>query len=129
MAHQPTVTKNIKNTQSKFDSFPWTCDVAVAPRSVRLSSSPGTQLLLLPKGNSKVPLFSHFLNYPPYVCKPSKNCNPAALTVDPMLLPLGNPFKCHVRGLYLQSMIPTKRFDIFPDWGMPEGLDAFRFFF
>ena len=65
MTHQPTVTKNIKNTQSKFDPCPWTSDVSVAPRSVRLSSSSGTQLLLLPKGNSEVPLFFHFLNYPP----------------------------------------------------------------
>ena len=41
MMHQPTVTKNIKNTQSKFDPYPWICDVSVAPRSVRLSSSSG----------------------------------------------------------------------------------------
>ena len=41
-------------------------------------------------------------------------------TVDPMLLPSGNPFKCHEEVLYLQPMIPpTKRFDTFPpDWGM-----------
>ena len=41
-------------------------------------------------------------------------------TVDPMFLPSsGNPFKCHEEVLYLQSMIPPKRFDIFPsDWGM-----------
>ena len=81
MTHQPTVTKNYKNTQSEFDSNLGSCDVSVAPRAVRLSTSPGTQLLLLLKGNSDVPLFSHFLNYPPYVCKPSKNCNPAALIV------------------------------------------------
>ena len=77
MAHQPTVTKNYKNTQSGFDSYLGSCDVSVAPRAIRLSTSSGTQLLLLPKGNSEVPLFFHFLNYPPYVCKPSKNCNPA----------------------------------------------------
>ena len=41
MTHQPTVTKNIKNTRSKFDPYPRTCDVSVAPRSVRLSSSSG----------------------------------------------------------------------------------------
>ena len=82
MTHQPTVTKNYKNTQSKFDSNLGSCDVSVAPRAVRLSTSPGTQLLLLPKGNSDVPLFFHFLNYPPYVCKPSKNCNPAALCIS-----------------------------------------------
>ena len=37
-----------------------------------------------------------------------------------MLLPSGNPFKCHEEVLYLQPRIPpTKRFDIFPpDWGM-----------
>ena len=80
MTHQPTVTKNYKNTQSEFDSNLGSCDVSVAPRAVRLSTSPGTQLLLLLKGNSDVPLFFHFLNYPPDVCKPSKNCHPAALS-------------------------------------------------
>ena len=37
-----------------------------------------------------------------------------------MLLPSGNPFKCHEEFfLSLQPMIPPKRFDIFPpDWGM-----------
>ena len=35
------------------------------------------------------------------------------LTVDPMLLPSGNPFKCHEEVSYLQPMIPPKRFDIF----------------
>ena len=43
------------------------------------------------------------------------------LFVGPMLLPWGNPFKCHEEILYLQPMIPpTKRFDIFPPdlWGM-----------
>ena len=45
--------------------------------------------------------------------------SPRHYTVDPMLLPSGNPFKCHEEVLYLQSMIPPKRFDIFsPDWGM-----------
>ena len=83
MTPQPTVTNNYKNTQSEFDSNLGSCDVSVAPRAVRLSTSPGTQLLLLLKGNSDVPLFFHFLNYPPYVCKPSKNCNPAALTSRP----------------------------------------------
>ena len=40
-------------------------------------------------------------------------------TVDPMLLPSGNPFKCHEEVLYLQPMIPPKHFDISPpDWGM-----------
>ena len=36
------------------------------------------------------------------------------LAVDPMLLPSGNPFKCHEDVLSLQPMIPSKRFDIFP---------------
>ena len=41
------------------------------------------------------------------------------LLVDPMLLPSGNPFKCHEEVLYFQLLIPPKRFDIFPpDWGM-----------
>ena len=34
-------------------------------------------------------------------------------TVDPMLLPSGNSFKCHEEVLSLQPMIPPKRFDIF----------------
>ena len=41
--------------------------------------------------------------------------------VDPMLLRSGNPTKCHEEVLYyLQTMIPPKRFDMFPplDWGM-----------
>ena len=38
-------------------------------------------------------------------------------SVDPMLLPLGNPFKCH------DPMIPPKRFDIFsPTGGCSEDL-------
>ena len=36
------------------------------------------------------------------------------LSVDPMLLPSGNPFKCHKEVLYFQLLIPPKRFDIFP---------------
>ena len=36
-------------------------------------------------------------------------------TVELMLLPSGNPFKCHEEIVYLQPMIPpTKRFDILP---------------
>ena len=50
-----------------------------------------------------------------------------------MLLPSGNPFKCHEEVLYLQSMIPPKRFVIFYFFpltgGCSEGLGAFRFFF
>ena len=44
--------------------------------------------------------------------------------------PSGNLCKCHEEVLYLQPMIPPKRFDIFPsDWGMilTEGLDTFIF--
>ena len=60
--------------------------------------------------------------------------SPVYYTVDPLLLlPSGNPFKCHEEVLYifLQTMVPPKRFDIFPsDWGMlRRGLDAFRVFF
>ena len=47
-----------------------------------------------------------------------------------MLLPSGNPFKCHEDVLYLQAMVPPKRFDIsLLIGGYSEGLDAFRFFF
>ena len=34
-------------------------------------------------------------------------------TVDPMLLPSGNPFKGHEEVLYFQLLILPKRFDIF----------------
>ena len=57
MTHQPTVTKDKKNIQSKFDYYLGSCDVSVPPRSGRLSSSSNTQLLLLSKGNSEVPCF------------------------------------------------------------------------
>ena len=44
-----------------------------------------------------------------------------------MLLPSGNPFKCHEEVLYLRPMIPPKRFDIFfpLTGGCSEGLGAF----
>ena len=42
-----------------------------------------------------------------------KNLN-ASKPVDPMLSPSGNSFKCHEEVLYLQPLIPPKRFDIFP---------------
>ena len=35
-------------------------------------------------------------------------------TVDPMLIPSGNPFQCHEEVLSSQPMIPPKRFDISP---------------
>ena len=40
---------------------------------------------------------------------------------------LGNSFKCHEEVLYLQPMIPPKRFDIFSPLtvGCSEGLGAF----
>ena len=34
-------------------------------------------------------------------------------TVDPILSASGNLFKCHKEILYLQHLIPPKRFDIF----------------
>ena len=48
-------------------------------------------------------------------------------TVDPMLFPSGNPFKCHEEVLYLQPLIQPKRFDIFSPLpgGCSEGLGAF----
>ena len=39
---------------------------------------------------------------------------PTTTTVDPMLFPSGNPFKCHEEVLYLQPFIQPKHFDIFP---------------
>ena len=50
-------------------------------------------------------------------------------TVNPMLLPSGNPFKCHEEVSSLQPIILPERFDIFPlTGGCSEGLGAFRFF-
>ena len=45
-------------------------------------------------------------------------------TVDPMLSASGNLFKCHEEVLYLQPLIPPKRFDIFSPitGGCSEGL-------
>ena len=41
---------------------------------------------------------------------------PRHYTVDPtiMLLPSGNPFKCHEEVFYLQPMISPKRLTFFP---------------
>ena len=36
------------------------------------------------------------------------------LSVDPMLLPSANPFKCREEVLSSQPMIPLERFDSFP---------------
>ena len=51
--------------------------------------------------------------------------SPRHYTVDPpMLSPSGNPFKCHEEVLYLQPLIPPKRFDNFSPLtgGCSEGL-------
>ena len=52
-------------------------------------------------------------------------------TVDPMLLPSGNPIKCHEEILSWQPNVVLFRFDNFSlSGGTSEGfLDAFRFFF
>ena len=46
------------------------------------------------------------------------------LLIDPMLSASGNLFECHEEVLYLQPLIPPKRFDIFPPitGGCSEGL-------
>ena len=41
--------------------------------------------------------------------------------------PSGNLSKCHEGVLYLQPMIPPKRFDISPSLLLTEGLDTFIF--
>ena len=49
-----------------------------------------------------------------------------------MLLPSGNPFKCHEEVLFLQSIIPLNVLTFSPLTGVPvcsEGLDAFKFSF
>ena len=48
-------------------------------------------------------------------------------SVDPMLFASGNQLKCHEEVLYLQPLIPPKRFDIFPPitGGCSERLGAF----
>ena len=48
-----------------------------------------------------------------------------------MLLLSANPFKCHEDVLYLQSLIPPKRFLTFSPLtgGCSKDLDEFRFFF
>ena len=60
-----------------------------------------------------------------------RRVSPRYNTVDPMLLPSRNLFKCHEDVLYLQPMIPPKRFDIF--FPLTEecsgGLDVLRFIF
>ena len=53
-------------------------------------------------------------------CTVYRWASPRHYSVDPMLLPSGNPFRCHEDFfLSLQPMIPPKRSDIFPpDWEM-----------
>ncbi|CAN0431659.1 unnamed protein product [Ascophyllum nodosum] len=66
----------------------------------------------LPFGSSRGPLsytYIHILSTRQGVRQHYYSC-----TVDPVLFPSGNPFKCHEEVLYLQPLIPPKRFDIFP---------------
>ena len=53
--------------------------------------------------------------------------SPRHYTVDAMLFPSGNPFKCHEEVLYFQPLIQPKRFDMFSPLtgGCSEGLGAF----
>ena len=49
---------------------------------------------------------------------------------DAGIFPVYYSPKCHEEVLFLQPMIPPKRFDFFPlTGGCLEGLGAFRFFF
>ena len=54
----------------------------------------------------------------------NRRASPRHYTVDPMLSASGNLFKCHEEILYLQPLIPPKRFDIFSPitGGCSEGL-------
>ena len=47
--------------------------------------------------------------------------------IHPMLSASGNLFKCHEEVLYMQPLIPPKRFNIFPPitGGCSEGLGVF----
>ena len=49
---------------------------------------------------------------------------PDIILLTPMLSASGNLFKCHEEVLYMQPLIPPKRFDIFPPitGGCSEGL-------
>ena len=63
-----------------------------------------------------------------YYCEANNNNNNSIMvrfsrhdTVDPMLLPLGNPIKCREEVLSLQPIVPPKRSDIFfPRQGDPQ---------
>ena len=56
-----------------------------------------------------------------------KWASPQHYTVDPIMFLSGNPFIRHEELLYLQPLIPPKRFDISPPLtgGCSEGLGAF----
>ena len=41
-----------------------------------------------------------------YKCTTQRRVSPRYYTVDPMLLPSENPFKCHEEVLYSEPMIP-----------------------
>ena len=79
------------------------------------------------QGNINFPCSAdHEQDWQPYPVDPySAICDDH--TVDPMLFPSGNPFICHEEILYLQPLIPPKRFDIFSPLtgGCSEGLGAF----
>ena len=54
---------------------------------------------------------------------------PRHCTVDPMLLLSGNSIQCHQEVLSWKPMFPlTKRFDIFPVWGMFRRLRCVQIF-
>ena len=57
---------------------------------------------------------------PHYQQQQRRWASPRHYTVDPMLLPSGNPFKCHEEVLYFQLLIPHLNVLTFfpPDWGM-----------
>ena len=52
---------------------------------------------------------------------------PNIILLTQLLFPTWNPFKCHEEILYLQPLIPPKRFDISPPLteGCSEGLGGF----
>ena len=60
-------------------------------------------------------LFLMFFWCPCMAINAKRWASPRHYTVDPMLFPSGNPFKCHEEALnlYLQPSNPPKRYDIF----------------
>ena len=67
MTHQPTISQTNRNTQRKFNRYLGTCDFSVPPRSGRLSSGSGIQLLLLCRQCSTpshiVVIIYHYIGY------------------------------------------------------------------